>query len=162
MSVTISQTNSYNSLVQELTSKSVREKLVLFVQRRGYGAMTRVAEASGITVNYLIRFRKGETDVEKKTLIAINAGIDALLDKEPKSIDYVAEDELPYQTPNPDVFEVLASDFDSVAKRLRSTDYTADAKIGYLQDWARRLTREIESFAAKQKRSTKSPQGQRK
>lgn len=74
----------------EVTNEAVRARLVLYVQHAGYGAMKKVAEASGFTSNWLINFRKGRVNLEKKTLLAINAGLDSLGADEPLSASVVA------------------------------------------------------------------------
>jgi hypothetical protein len=61
----------------EHSHESTRRRLERFLARKGHGAVGRISEASGVSRQYLRRFRNGE-EVEKKVLLAIEAALDSL------------------------------------------------------------------------------------
>lgn len=79
-------------------AENVREDLERYIQRQGHGSIGRVAQAAGVTRQYLGLFRKGE-DVEKKVLMAIRAALYDLQGERIK-LDSLREDESEYRAPS--------------------------------------------------------------
>lgn len=140
--------------------KEVQEKLNRFVARQGYGAIKTVSDRVEMTPTYLGRIRKGQVEPETKTLIAIRAVID-VLERELSSTNHAAENP-PNYGESADAFDIMAGDFESIAKRLRSSAYTPAEKVRYLRKWLTDAHGEVESFATKLKASTPRPTGNRK
>lgn len=142
-------------------SKRLRENLVLSTRMRGDGFLQEIARSAGVQFTTLRRFRDRQMEFDNPELVAIHNALWSVLDEETDRVERASEDRALY-VEDPDFFAVMAHDFESVAKRLRSGDFDPNEKIEFLLKWFVEALKEIKSFAAKLKGTTPRATGQRK
>lgn len=136
----------------------LRDRLEQFISRRKYGSIARISEISGVGRNWIGDFRNGR-EIAQKSANSIAHALN-LLEADAK-VERAAETQVVYAS-HVDVWDVMASDFESIAKRLRSHGYTPADKIRHLRKWLVDAQREVETFAAKLKARQPRPLSNRK
>jgi hypothetical protein len=151
--------------------EEVRHRLRQFVARRKYGAIARVCEISGVTRNWVAEFRDGK-DIALKSVNAIESALDKLEHGAPLVDSQARENPSNYGKPDTAkhmatpqeraVFEAIADDLESVAKRLRDPSYSKERKVQRLRKWLADAQDELNALIPETTSRTPRPTGQRK
>jgi hypothetical protein len=140
--------------------QEVRDRLERFIKRRKTGAITRVAEASGVKRNWIGEFRSGQ-EIGQKSLIAIVHALDIL--ETDKTITHAPENAASYESAaDHAILTAIVGDMESVLQRLRSPHYSKQWKIDRLRKWLVDALSELDTISPPAPSTTPRPSGQRK
>ena len=145
----------HTMLTMMIDEKKIRHDCTLFLSRKGYGALSALANAAGLSAESVRRVRQG-TKVDLDTLVAVKDGMEALKwyeDPQPASPSEAPQNY--YADPDPGVDLVLAMKLESMAMELRSPHFSPAHKAEDFLQFVEGLADTLQTNVAAIKKSQK-------